>query len=319
MGDHALLEAVCTRLRQGTRAVLCTVAAAEGSAPRGPGARMAVFAEDAVGTVGGGRVELLVRREAETLLEHGGGCVRTYGLENGGDAGAVCGGAVTVLLVCLEPEALPQLERWAAALNNGAEAMVRLDVRGLSVEEGAGAEGIAFAGGVYTEPVRPGETLYLFGGGHVGTALAPLLAQLDFRVVVFDQRPELARPERFSGAARVILGDFGRVADFVDITPADYVVVMTPGHEADLAVLRQVLPCKPAYVGCMGSRRKLDFVRRHLEADGCPQAQIQALHLPIGLEIGAETPLEIAVSVASELIAVRAARRGGRKGGVCPA
>ena len=102
-------------------------------------------------------------------------------------------------------------------------------------------------------------------------------------------------------------------------TPADYVVVMTPGHEADLAVLRQVLPCKPAYVGCMGSRRKLDFVRRHLEADGCPQAQIQALHLPIGLEIGAETPLEIAVSVASELIAVRAARRGGRKGGVCPA
>ena len=318
MGDRGLLEALCARLRQGERAVLCTVAAAEGSAPRGPGARMAVFAQDAVGTVGGGRVELLVRQEAESLLERGGGCVRTYGLENGGDAGAVCGGAVTVLLVSLEPEALPQLERWAEVLDRGTEAVVRLDVRGISVAEDAVAEGIAFAGGVYTEAVRPGETLYLFGGGHVGAALAPLLAQLDFRVVVLDQRPELARPERFPGAARVILGEFDRIGDFVDITPADYAVVMTPGHEADLAVLRQVLPCKPAYVGCMGSRKKLAFVRRKLEEDGCPQTQIQALHLPIGLEIGAETPLEIAVSVASELIAVRAARRGGRKGG-CPA
>ena len=319
MGDRALLEAVCARLRQGSRAVLCTVAAAEGSAPRGPGARMAVFAEDSVGTVGGGRVELLVRREAEALLKRGGGCVRTYGLENGGDAGAVCGGAVTLLLVCLEAEALPQLERWAQVLDRGAEAAVRLDVRGISVEEGAAAAGGAVGGGVGAEGIRPGETLYLVGGGHVGAALAPLLARLDFRVVVFDQRPELARPERFPGAARVVLGDFGRIADFVNITRADYVVVMTPGHEADLAVLRQVLPCEPAYVGCMGSRKKLAFVRRNLEADGCPQAQIQALHLPIGLEIGAETPLEIAVSVASELVACRAAIRGGRKGGACPA
>ena len=68
----------------------------------------------------------------------------------------------------------------------------------------------------------------------------------------------------------------------------------------------------------MGSRKKLAFVRRELERRGFSPAQIDAVHLPIGLPIGAETPMEIAVSVAAELIKLRAARLPGRRSGRCP-
>ena len=91
---------------------------------------------------------------------------------------------------------------------------------------------------------------------------------------------------------------------------ADYAVVMTPGHCADLAVVRQVLAWGPSYVGCMGSRKKWAFLRTALAEAGFAPEQIDTVHLPIGLEIGARTP--------AELIAHRAALRGGGSG-LCPA
>ena len=87
-------------------------------------------------------------------------------------------------------------------------------------------------------------------------------------------------------------------------------------HERTL--VRQVLAWGPSYVGCMGSRKKRAFLRTALAEAGFAPEQIDAVHLPIGLEIGARTPAEIAVSVAAELIAHRAALRGGGSG-PCPA
>ncbi len=160
--------------------------------------------------------------------------------------------------------------------------------------------------------------MYLFGGGHVGQALAPMLAQVGFRVVVFDSRQELARPELFPGVERVVQGDFSHLDRQVSPTAGDYVVVMTPGHQNDLEVLTQVLPQKPFYVGCLGSRKKGAFLRAELARRGIAQEQIDAIRLPIGLDLGGETPAEIAVSVAAQLIQERSRRLGGRKKGGCP-
>ena len=90
------------------------------------------------------------------------------------------------------------------------------------------------------------------------------------------------------------------------MTPEDYVVVMTRGHQADYEVLTQVLRSGAKYLGCIGSRRKLALCRDRLLADGFTEAEYSRLHAPIGLAIGAQTPAEIAVSVAAEMIAVRA-------------
>ena len=137
-------------------------------------------------------------------------------------------------------------------------------------------------------------------------------------MVVFDNRPELARPELFPGVHQVLLGSFDRIGDTVSLTPRDYAVVMTPGHMADLEVLCQVLSCAPRYVGCMGSRKKLAFVRQELARRGFSQEQIDGVHLPIGLDLGGETPPEIAVSVAAELIQFRSTHLPSRKTGHCP-
>ena len=90
------------------------------------------------------------------------------------------------------------------------------------------------------------------------------------------------------------------------MTPDDYVVVMTRGHQADYEVLSQLLRSGAKYIGCIGSKRKLALCRERLLANGFTEAEYARVHAPIGLAIGAETPAEIAVSVTAELIAVRA-------------
>ena len=334
MDDLTLFDTLREDLAQGSRVVLCTVVGSMGSDPRGAGARMALRADgSALGTVGGGSAERLATERAKALLAGEGTPGLVEYTMGGADSntGMVCGGAATVCFQLLTPDDLPALDKLSELLTQGSPCTLALDCTGdvprllvFGEEELPSSlsdrpvDRPILADGVYTEPMGLDGVLYLFGAGHVGQALGPLLAQVGFRVVVVDSRPELARPELFPGVHQVLLGSFDRIGDTVSLTPRDYAVVMTPGHMADLEVLCQVLSCSPCYVGCMGSRKKLAFVRQELERRGFSPAQIEAVHLPIGLPLGGETPMEIAVSVAAELIQFRAARLPGRKSGRCP-
>ena len=137
------------------------------------------------------------------------------------------------------------------------------------------------------------------------------LASLGFRPVVYDDRPEFADPALFPKAEKTLCGDFARLSEQVTVTPEDYVVVMTRGHQADYEVLTQVLRSGAKYLGCIGSKRKLALCRERLLAAGFTDEEYARLHAPIGLAIGAQTPEEIAVSVAAEMIAVRAGLENG--------
>ena len=139
----------------------------------------------------------------------------------------------------------------------------------------------------------------------------PVLASLGFRPVVYDDRPEFADPALFPKAEKTLCGDFTRLSEQVTVTPEDYVVVMTRGHQADYEVLAQVLRSGAKYLGCIGSKRKLSLCRERLMEAGFTEEEYARLHAPIGLAIGAQTPEEIAVSVAAEMIAVRAGLEDG--------
>ncbi|MDM8238883.1 XdhC family protein [Pseudoflavonifractor phocaeensis] len=335
MTDFALFSTLIDCIRQGGAPVLCTIVGSAGSAPRGAGARMALLPNGTwLGTVGGGAVENLVQQRASAVMDGTAqGGLEHYSL--GGEAsstGMVCGGAVTVCIQSLGTEQLPALEQLAQYLQIGTPCMLLLDkierVPSFSVcGEKDLPEALAkrpqtaplLEDGMYTEPMGQDGVLYLFGGGHVGQALAPMLAQVGFRVVVFDSREDIARPQNFPGAERVVLGSFDQIGEQVQLTRRDYAVVMSPGHQHDLEVLCQVLEQQPYYVGCMGSRKKKAFLWEELERRGFSRAQIETIHLPIGLDIGGETPAEIAVSVTAQLIQVRAGRLGPRRGGGCPA
>ena len=158
-------------------------------------------------------------------------------------------------------------------------------------------------------PLPVGERAVIFGAGHIARALTPLLRTVGFRPVVVDDRPGFATAEHFPQADRTICGDFDRISDYLTLTPEDYVVIMTNGHEHDFQAEVQVLRGETAYVGVIGSRKKTAFVNQRLREAGIPEEKIAFVHTPVGTPIKAVTPEEIAVSIAGEMICVRAARR----------
>ncbi len=161
---------------------------------------------------------------------------------------------------------------------------------------------------VFMEPMLPTARLFVCGGGHVGRALAPIAAQLGFAVQVVDDLDENLRAERFPEGTS--LCDTFDVASWPALSEDDYVVVVTRDHAIDQRLMEALLPRPLAYLGLIGSRRKIALFKERTVARGLDAALWERVRAPIGLEIGAETPEEIAVAIAAELVAVRRARRG---------
>lgn len=162
---------------------------------------------------------------------------------------------------------------------------------------------------VFVEPMIPPKNLIVCGGGHVGRALVPLARPLGFVPILVEDLEELGNTERFPEAARII--DSFDVRDWKDV-PLDersYAVIVTRDHQQDQALLEQLLNYDLAYLGLIGSKRKVLMFRQRLLNKGFAEARLDRVHAPIGIDIGAETPEEIAVAIAAELVAVRARRR----------
>jgi xanthine dehydrogenase accessory factor len=155
-------------------------------------------------------------------------------------------------------------------------------------------------------------TLVVVGGGHVGQSIATIAAIAGFSVIVLDDREAFANQDRFPTADRVICGDFVEELRRLPIDGSTYVVLVSRGHKQDEDGLRQVVTSQAAYVGMIGSQRRVSTVLTHLAREGYPRDALERVHTPIGLDIGAETPDEIAVSVVAELIAVRRGGEGGQ-------
>ena len=151
-------------------------------------------------------------------------------------------------------------------------------------------------------------SLLVVGGGHVGQSIAAIAAQAGFSVTVLDDREAFANRERFPMADQVICGDFVEELRRFPIDVNTYIVLVSRGHKQDEISLREVVRSNAAYVGMIGSLRRVGAVLTHLAREGCPRETLERVHTPIGLDIGAETPEEIAVAVVAELVLVR---RGG--------
>jgi xanthine dehydrogenase accessory factor len=168
-------------------------------------------------------------------------------------------------------------------------------------------------GARFFAPLLPDERLVLFGAGHVAQALAPLAAAVGFTVVVCDDEPALAAPERFPAAATIVPSLDARevMRELAGLGGEDHVVIVTRDHAVDQAILEVLLGVDAlGYLGLIGSRGKVARFHKRLEAKGLASPERWArLHAPVGLDIGAETPEEIAVAIVAELVAHR--RRAG--------
>ncbi|MDW8321785.1 MAG: XdhC/CoxI family protein [Armatimonadota bacterium] len=327
----------------------CVLVRKSGSAPQNPGARLLVQRDGVMhGTIGGGCVEMEVRRLALNALRNGKAQLHTFRMDDdyGYDDGLICGGRVWVFIQ-------PKPEQWLTSLqaaqrlqqegNSGAWVLVTQspqhlgnafcvcgeevtptlpdDWRQALFEASAQAlrqdqpqyTSLHEHVEVYVEPVQPQPTLVLVGAGHIAHALAPMASAAGFDVLVIDDRPSFANPERFPTAARCIVGN---IAQSVRELPADhrtYIVIVTRGHRHDADALRVALHKPAAYIGMIGSRRKITVIYRDLlqKGEATPE-QLARVHAPLGLDIGAQTVGEIAVSILAELVAVRRGKLYGR-------
>jgi xanthine dehydrogenase accessory factor len=160
----------------------------------------------------------------------------------------------------------------------------------------------------------PPPRLLIVGAGHIAVPLAAIARICDFAVTVLDDRPQYANRARFPTADQVIAGLFtaelrklrGGAAAF-DVNT--FLVLVTRGHQYDVECLLEVLDDPVAYIGMIGSRRRIRAVYELLEREqGVAAAKLDRIHAPVGIDIGAQTPAEIAVAIMAEMIQVA---RGG--------
>jgi len=148
------------------------------------------------------------------------------------------------------------------------------------------------------------DRLLICGAGHIALPLARFANDVGFSVTVLDDRSDFALPSRFPDCA-TITENFTLALRDMSLGPSTYVVIITRGHEHDVDCLMEILPRETAYVGLIGSRRRVNFVLQWLEEKGFSRERLKDVFTPIGIPIGAESPEEIALSIISELVCVR--------------
>ena len=212
--------------------------------------------------------------------------------EDGSIAGTVGGG-------CVEAEV------WAAAKEVLRVEMPRKMVFNLN-NEAAYDSGLICGGTleIFVEPILPQPMLYLFGGGHVSTAVARVANLAGFAIGVVDDRESFANAERFPMAAE-IYASYEEAFENIHPGASTYLVIVTRGHKDDMRVLEWAVGTPARYIGMIGSKRKVIAVYKALEKSGVAMEKFERVNAPVGLEIGALTPEEIAVSITAELIAMR--------------
>jgi len=343
----AMFHEIHQALLDGQELAVATIIGDRGSTPRTSGSKMIVYRNGGItGTIGGGAVEGDVIQRAMRLFETRGAQIVSYDLSRNANLhrmDVICGGRMQVLIEHV-PAHEKNIELYNAAQEEISMSRsffwigkITDDRTQLKVEHAilkARNEYIGppqaeqamrrlveskvpIAAGCYfsqnrdhsyvIESIRPPDTLFLFGAGHVAKEIAALGQKVGFRIVVADDRAEFANTDRFPDADEILVRPgFTEVFNGFQTHPGDFVVIVTRGHRFDREVLAQALQTQAGYIGMIGSRRKRETIYRELMDQGVSPGVLEQVHCPIGLSINAETPAEIAVSVVAQLIHLRA-------------
>lgn len=291
-----LLDQLAQCLRAGQPAVWVSVLATRGSTPRDAGAAMLVRAGDSVGSIGGGRLEQRAEEIAATLLAQ---CTPQTGpprrIERfplGARLGQCCGGEVHLAFDVV----VPARGGWVANAQQAGQA--GRDWRAIVDGHFPGA-GSAAADELHVA---------LFGAGHVGRALAGILAGLPLRLTWIDTREAALAPGTGWPPHNLRCLACEAPQDEVATLAADSaVVVMTQSHALDLEIIDAALArADLRFIGLIGSRTKRARFEHQLRLRGHGDASLARLGCPIGIgSVRGKEPEVIAVAVAAQLLELR--------------
>ncbi|MEQ8296117.1 MAG: xanthine dehydrogenase accessory protein XdhC [Nitratireductor sp.] len=251
------------------------VTVAKGSTPREKGAWMLVAPERIFGTIGGGQLEFMAIDEARSLLRGASTSkaepAKALDIPLGPDIGQCCGGRVGL-----------SIERVDQALRDALLARARAD-----------------------DDILP--RVLVFGGGHVGRALAEALVLLPVRATVVETRAEAVAgfPQDVETRLTAVPEELVRAA------PAGTAfVVLTHDHALDFLIVSEALKRgDAAYVGMIGSAtKKATFRSWFLKTAGGSAAAFSRLVTPIGGDaVRDKRPAVIAALAAAEVMTALAA------------
>ncbi|QBD80148.1 hypothetical protein EPA93_30885 [Ktedonosporobacter rubrisoli] len=158
---------------------------------------------------------------------------------------------------------------------------------------------------VFFETLQPEPRLIIAGAGYVAQALARLASHLDFRLVVIDDRRDLADQQAFGEKVQLVFGDIPQSILELQPDSASWIVIVTRGHHLDEDTLKAALQTRAGYIGMIGSPSKVKHIFKDLLKAGISRERLAEIYAPIGLDLGAETPDEIALSIAAEILMLR--------------
>lgn len=158
---------------------------------------------------------------------------------------------------------------------------------------------------IFAEILGNETRLVICGAGHVSMPVIEIAKMMGCRVTVIDDREQFVQNALAHGADEGCCMGFEEALASIPGSRDTYFVIVTRGHRYDTECLMSIVKKPFAYIGMIGSRRKVSMVRDALIAADVPQEITNSVHMPIGLKIGAETPEEIAVSIMGEIIEVK--------------
>jgi xanthine dehydrogenase accessory factor len=316
----------------GTAFAVATVVHTWRSAPRQPGAAMAVNEHgEVLGSVSGGCVEGAVYAAAAEVIETGKAQAHTYGVSDGdaAEVGLTCGGTIEVLV---QPaEALTGLDDVLTAIAAGRPvATVSLpdvqlvvwpdrvegtlgdgDLDRMAAKHAAGllAHGrsaivTACEREVFVQSWAAPARMIVFGAIDFAAAVARIGKFLGYQVTVCDARGVFATPARFPDADEIVIDWPHRYLERTEVDERTVLCVLTHDPKFDVPLLEVALHTPARYIGAMGSRRTCDDRVRRLREAGVSEAALSRLRAPIGMDLGARTPEETAVAIAAEIVAL---------------
>lgn len=324
--------------KEGSSVALGTIVERIGSAPRDPGAVLAVSSTGEIaGGVTGGCVEPALIREATEVLSGEAGRLVHYGLDDDGtfEVGLNCGGQIAVAVSRLSPAHLSTLaealrtERAVASilrLDDGYIGERQLVSTAAEVEDAAVSRAVAAllelggsaiversgGGTVFVEAFAPRPAMYLFGASEHVAALVPLGRRLGYRVTVCDPRRAFLTPERFPEADELSDDWPDRFLAQAPIDARTVICMMTHELRFEVPALELALASPAGFIGAMGSHKVRVERTAKLRGLGIGEADLARLRAPVGIQIGARGPDEVAVTIAAQIIEANVVARAGR-------
>jgi xanthine dehydrogenase accessory factor len=310
----------------GRRVAIATVVERRGSAPRDPGASLALNdLGEIAGSVTGGCVEPSVIREAQEVLDGAPARLREYGIADDAafEVGLACGGTVGILVAPLDLSLVPTLAAAVSADRAAALTMVASGERigtqefqehpvtsvARLLELGESALTDVDGETVFVHALRPRPAMYVFGAIDHAAALARVGKLLGYRVTVCDARAAFVTPERFPEADELVVEWPDRFLRDAAVDAGTVICVLTHDEKFDVPALIAALETPAIYIGAMGSKVTTADREERLRAEGVDDAGLGRIHAPIGLAIGARSPEEVAVAIGAEIVEATALAR----------